>query len=261
MGPNAQGPEGLAGQVVAGYRLERLLGMGATGAVFLGKRLEEIPKILELTGTMPVELPDEAAIKLLILPWQLTPEECETFRSRFVREAETLSALRHPHILSLLTYGEDAATGFTYMLLPLMSGGTLATKIAGLHERLPLDIVTSYLAQVASAPDYAHAQGIVHRDIKPGNVLLDEHGQAFLADFSIVRLLADAAAKLTTTGRVMGTPAYMACSPAHPAADQTPPGPPCGHAFAPPQCARHSPQHFSPRTYSTIMSPCVRLTC
>src|SRR4051794_35600830 len=114
MTPGAQGPESLAGQVVGGYRLERLLGMGATGAVFLGKRPDEVPSIIEKTGAVPVELPTEAAIKILILPWQLTADERADFRARFVREAQTLQRMRHPNILSVLDYGEDPAAGYTY---------------------------------------------------------------------------------------------------------------------------------------------------
>lgn len=210
MGPGAQGPEHLVGQAVAGYTLTRLLGVGATGAVFLSTRQEDSSTLFEKTGSLPIDRPDEVAIKLLILPWQLSPEERSDFQSRFLREAETLKKLRHPNILSVLAYGEDTASGFTYMVLPYLSGGTVATYLSSHMEPMPLAEISSALSQLAPALDYAHQQGIVHRDIKPANILLDERNAPFLSDFSIVRLLAETATRLTTTGRIMGTPAYMA---------------------------------------------------
>lgn len=209
MGPSAQGPEHLIGQAVAGYTLTRLLGVGATGAVFLSTRQEDSSTLIEKTGALPIDRPDETAIKLLILPWQLTPDERADFQSRFLREAETLKKLRHPNILSVLAYGEDTASGFTYMVLPYLSGGTVATYLSSRREPMSLAEVSTALSQLAPALDYAHDQGIVHRDIKPANILLDERNTPFLSDFSIVRLLAETATRLTTTGRIMGTPAYM----------------------------------------------------
>jgi len=193
--------------------------MGATGAVFLGKKLEETPRVLELTGTMPVELPDEAAIRLLILPGQLTPEERESFRARFVREAEILSLLRHPHLLSILAYGEVAVTGFTYTVHPYMSGGSLATKIASSAEEIPLDTTSDYLTQVASALDYAHSQGIVHRDLKPDNIIVNPMVTGLrvkVLDFGLAKMTPGAAitspgqkAEVEThSGLVMGTVSF-----------------------------------------------------
>jgi serine/threonine protein kinase len=152
-------------------------------------------------------LPEQAAIKLLILPWQLTPEERDDFRARFRREAETLQQLRHPHILALLASGEDA--GFTYMVLPYIAGGTLSDGLAAHPGGLSLDEASRIATQLASALDYAHDKNIIHRDVKSGNVLLDSQGQAYLTDFGIVRLLAETSTKLTSTGQVLGTPMYM----------------------------------------------------
>ena len=96
------------------------------------------------------------------------------------------------------------------MVQPYLRGGTLADKLAARTAPIPFAEVASLLQQLADGLDYAHRQGVIHRDIKPANVLLDEQGQASLSDFSIVRLLADTHTKLTTTGRVLGTPQYMA---------------------------------------------------
>lgn len=209
MSGNSGGPESLIGQSVAGYRLERLLGIGLTGAVFLGRREGDAPAAVEGTESLPVERPLEAAIKVLILPWQLTPDERADFRTRFDREAETLKRLRHPNIVSLLDSGTGGQSGHTYMVLPYLAGGTLADYFASHQGLIPLGTVSTILTQIAGALAEAHAHGIVHRDIKPANILLDEQHRLYLTDFSIARLLAETAPKLTTTGRILGTGAYM----------------------------------------------------
>ena len=209
MGPGS-GPEALLGQTVAGYQLDELSGLGATGAVFLASRLPDSPRMVEKTGQIARELPDIAAIKILLAPWALGKDERADFQARFLREAQTLNRLEHPNILSVIDYGQDVATGHTYMILPYMAGGTLAQAITA-EGKLPLDRIDSIITQIASALDYAHhEEQVIHRDIKPGNILLDAEGKPYLADFSIVRLLSETQTKLTTTGRVMGTPAYMA---------------------------------------------------
>ena len=115
MAEGTQGPAALIGQVVAGYRLERVLGKGATGVVFLGRWSGTGERLrVEHVGGVSVELPDEVAIKTLILPWQFDDAERTDFRQRFRREAETQQQrLRHPHIVTVLAYGEDAASGLT----------------------------------------------------------------------------------------------------------------------------------------------------
>lgn len=186
-------PEQLMGRVIGGYRLERLLGTGAMGVVFQGRSAANPQATV--------------AIKLLIVPWNATAEDRAQYQARFRREAQTLQRLRHPHILSVLDFGE--AEGFTYMVLPYLEGGTLADLLQR-QQRLALSAVSGYLTRLASALDYAHSQGVVHRDIKPGNILLDAQGQPSLADFSIVRFTDMGHTTLTVTGQVMGTPAYQA---------------------------------------------------
>ena len=191
----------LIGQTIAGYRLLRILGKGGMGAVFLGQRLDD-PQA-------------QAALKIL-LPSQYVLSETRTaFQTRFMREAKALSSLNHPHIVSVLSYGK--LDDLSYIVMAYLSGGTLYERIHPKRKPLPFAEVMRYANQLASALDYAHAQGIVHRDIKPGNVLLDTDGNVFLSDFGIARfyesspdVLSTIQVSLTSTGEVFGTPSYMA---------------------------------------------------
>ncbi len=194
--------EHLLNHTIADYRLLEVLGKGGMGIVFLAQHLENSQ--------------DKAAIKILIPSDFTTTAESTAFQARFLREAQTVHQLQHEHILSILDYGEGE-DGLFYMVMPLISGGTLAHKLALTAGLLPLDAIASYLKQLASAVDYSNQHGMVHRDIKPSNVLLDEQGSVYLADFGIVRLfdsdhlgLDGAPPTLTTTGKIYGTPAYMA---------------------------------------------------
>ncbi|HXR64402.1 MAG TPA: serine/threonine-protein kinase, partial [Ktedonobacteraceae bacterium] len=159
---------------------------------------------------------DQAAIKILLPSDFSTAREFAAFRARFLREAQIVHQLHHEHILPVLDSGEED-DGIFYMIMPLISGGTLAHKLALASGPLPLHEIASYLDQLASAIDYSNQHGMVHRDIKPSNVLIDEQGNVYLADFGIVRLFAsdhltidEAPTTLTTTGKIYGTPAYMA---------------------------------------------------
>jgi serine/threonine protein kinase len=185
-----QGAKGLAGQVIVGYRLERVLGLGATGAVYLGRRQD---KLLQHAVV---------AVKVLMLPPQASAAERADFRERFEREAQMLSGLHHPHILAVQSYGEDPASGYAYMILPYLAGGTLAQKLG---SALSLDDAARCASQIADALDYAHTHGVVHRDIKPANLLFDDHDTLFLADFGIARLFDAVGIGVTTTGRILGT--------------------------------------------------------
>jgi serine/threonine protein kinase len=209
MRTDAQRPESMIGRVIAGYELTEYLGSGATGRVFRGRRAPGSTERLEPIGAVPTQFPRDAAIKLLVPPFASTQDELDEFQRRFLREARTLRQLNHPHIVPVIDSGSDDHAGFFYMTLPFMAGGSLAERITS-QGPLPLRDVSAVLTDIASALDYAHQQGIVHRDIKPGNILLDLQGASFLCDFSIVRVLSDAATHRTATGRVMGTPAYMA---------------------------------------------------
>ena len=125
------------------------------------------------------------------------------FMERFRREARTAANLRHPNVITVHDFGEDER-GVPYLVMEYIEGPTLADLMdAGLDdERIP-----NLLDQIAAGLDYAHARGVIHRDIKPGNVLMTEDGRAVLADFGLAWLLEGA--QLTLTGGVIGTPEYM----------------------------------------------------
>jgi len=185
----------LIGRQISGYTLVRVLGRGATGVVLLGER-----QAGERT---------QIAVKLLLLPPQLTDQQRAEFQVRFRREVVTLLELHHPHILSVLGFGEDGGTGLSYLILPYIES-TLTERVASAGGTLPLEEVATCATQLAEALDYAHQHGVIHRDVKPSNVLLDQDGHAYLSDFSIARLFDLARTTITATGQALGTPNYMA---------------------------------------------------
>lgn len=132
------------------------------------------------------------------------------FRARFQREAQTVAALEHSAIVPVYDSGEEQ--GQPYIVMRFMPGGSLADR---LERGLPsLDEIVPLLYRIASALDSAHAEGIVHRDVKPANILFDRHSESYLSDFGIVKLT-ETTASLTGSGMV-GTPAYMAPEMANP---------------------------------------------
>lgn len=125
---------------------------------------------------------------------------------RFLREVQIAASLQHPNILALLDSG--AAHGVPYFVMPYVEGETLADRLAR-ETRLPVDEAVRYCVEVADGLAHAHARGFVHRDIKPGNILLS-HGHAVIADFGIARALdASAADRITESGLALGTVNYM----------------------------------------------------
>lgn len=153
------------------------------------------------------------AVKILPPELAYRPE----IRSRFLREAETAAQLTHPHIVPI--YSVDEVDGIVYFAMACVDGENLGKR---LHTRgaMPADDVRRILAEVADALAYAHARGVVHRDIKPDNILLDRDGdRAMVSDFGIARAIIDGAdARLTATGMAIGTPAFM--SPEQSAGDR-----------------------------------------
>lgn len=125
-------------------------------------------------------------------------------RERFRREAEAASQLLHPHICAIVDYGALGDT--VYIVMPYLAGGSLADLLVR-DRTVPAVKAASISGQVATALDYAHRRGIIHRDVKPDNVLFDEDGHAMITDFGIAT--ARFHGRLTKTGRAMGTPHYM----------------------------------------------------
>ena len=134
---------------------------------------------------------------------------------RFDREIKMAARLTHPHILPVFDSGE--AGGLYFYVMPMMAGKSLRDRLAG-GAMLPIDEALRIARQVASALDYAHRQGVVHRDVKPENILMHE-GAALVADFGIGKALSGADGSITQTGLAVGTPAYM--SPEQASADSS----------------------------------------
>jgi serine/threonine-protein kinase len=167
--------------------LERLLGRGGMGAVYLAHELA---------------LDRDVAIKVLPPEFAGAPE----LRERFRREARTAARLNHPNIVPLYTFGE--VDGLMYFVMGYVAGESLAGRLKREGALAP-DEAYSLLADIADALSYAHRHGVVHRDIKPDNILIDgESGSPRLTDFGIAKAAASDA-QLTMTGQMIGTPAYM----------------------------------------------------
>jgi serine/threonine protein kinase len=130
------------------------------------------------------------------------------FVERFQREAQLAASLRHPSIVQV--YDFDSQDGFFYMVMEFIDGSTLNTRLNQLraqHAILPLSQINDMLQPLASAIDYAHSLGMVHRDIKPGNVMFTNKGQPVLTDFGVAKIVGGATQ--TAVGQVVGTPMYM----------------------------------------------------
>jgi serine/threonine-protein kinase len=182
-----------AGQVFAGYTIIRPLGSGGMGQVYLAAH----PR-----------LPREDALK--VLPPDLTADA--EFRARFIREADLAAGLSHPHIVRVHDRGEE--DGHFWISMAYVPGTDVGRLVQDRYPGgMPPDQVVPIIAAVASALDYAHHRGLLHRDVKPANILLGEpDGQArrvFLADFGIARRIDDATG-LTATNMTVGTAAYAA---------------------------------------------------
>lgn len=179
-----------AGQIVAGYRIERVLGTGGMGSVYLAAN---------------PTLPRREALKVLSAELSRNPD----FRTRFIREAEVAAGLDHPHIVSVYNRGQTS-DGQLWIAMQFVDGtdADAAQRRGTMTPQRAVHIVTD----VAKALDYAHARGVIHRDVKPANFLLsgtpgtDE--RALLGDFGIARALDDVG--LTATGSVLATIAYAA---------------------------------------------------
>lgn len=180
-------PGALTGQTIGGYHLHDVLGKGGMGEVYKCTQAGQL-----------------AAIK--ILPANLA--EQEIFRHRFEREGQMLTQFHHPNIVKTLGFGEG--NGIFYIAMDYINGGSLAEYLKE-HGRLNLNTAISLISDIGSALDYAHNHGIIHRDVKPANIILQSDGEilrAVLADFGVAKIL-DSNSKITNTGAI-GTIDYMA---------------------------------------------------
>jgi WD40 repeat protein len=190
----------LVGQQLGNYRLIQMLGQGGFAEVYLGEH---------------IYLETPAAIK--VLRTQLASDEVEHFRA----EARTIARLVHPHIVRVLEFGVDGST--PYLVVDYAPNGTLR-KRHPFGSPLPLATIVSYVNQVAQALQYAHDQHVIHRDVKPENMLLDRFNEVLLSDFGIALVVSSRNYSTQSMQDLVGTIAYMAPeqiqSLAVPASDQ-----------------------------------------
>jgi serine/threonine protein kinase/formylglycine-generating enzyme required for sulfatase activity len=177
------------GKTLGRYRVIEQIGRGGTAVVY---------------KAYDAHLERKVAIKVFRKE-DFLPAEAEQLLKRFDREAKVLARLTHPNIVPIIDYGEYEGT--LYLVMPFLSGGTLKRREGGMEWREALRLVLP----IADALAYAHKHHILHRDVKPSNILLTETGQPMLSDFGIARLLeSEAGFTMTGTGIAVGTPGYMA---------------------------------------------------
>jgi predicted Ser/Thr protein kinase len=175
------------------YEVVRELGKGAMGVVYLAKD--------PLIGRL-------VALKTIRAAAHADDEEAKEFQQRFIREAQAAGILNHPSIVTVHDIGQDDGVNTSFIAMEYVEGYNLKEVLAQ-GRTLTFDQIADLCAQVADALDFAHAKGIVHRDVKPANIILIEGNRAKITDFGIAKI-ASGGANLTTTGQFLGTPNYMA---------------------------------------------------
>lgn len=172
------------------YEIVQELGRGAMGAVY---------------KAIDPQIDRTVAIKV-ILTTNLSPKDLENYKQRFYREARAAGKMSHGSIVTIYDITEDAG-GQPYLVMEFVQGRTLESVMADAAGRpLPMAQALDIAKQVAEALDYAHRRGVVHRDVKPANILITDEGVAKIADFGIAKM---EGVQLTQTGHMLGTPAFM----------------------------------------------------
>jgi serine/threonine protein kinase len=181
---------GLIGQSLGRYHILEQLGEGGMATVY---------------KAYDTRLERDVAVKVIRVD-QFSPAALERVLQRFEREAKALAKLIHPNIVHVNDYGEQG--GIPYLVMDYMPGGTLKNRLG---RSIPWQEAARLLLPIARALQFAHAQGIIHRDVKPSNILITLSGEPMLSDFGIAKILeTDEITSLTGTGTSMGTPEYMA---------------------------------------------------
>lgn len=191
--------DSLIGSQLANFRIEHLLGQGGTATVYFGQ---------------DVKLHRPVALKVLDKRYKNHP----AYAKRFVNEARMMAKWRHENIIQI--YYADDAQGFQYYAMEYVDGQDLSAVMESLHERgklMPAAEVLRIGSAVASALDYAHRQGVVHRDVKPSNILLSHDGRVLLGDFGMALEVRDG-----SVGTAFGTPHYISPEQARRSADAVP---------------------------------------
>ena len=194
------------GETFGAFRVEGLLGRGGMGAVYLvraadGKAYAAKIMAPPKSGNGTNDAGDEASSR----------DETHEWRRRFAHEAAFALKIRHPNLIAVYDVGEDPETHLCYIIMEHVGGGTLTKKLAA-KGRLAVREAVSIAAQIARALEVAHRAGVVHRDLKPDNIMFDESGVPKLADLGIAKFSGagdKAVTTVTQTGVIMGTPAYM----------------------------------------------------
>jgi serine/threonine protein kinase len=172
------------------YEIIAELGRGAMGVVYKARD----PKIDRFVAVKAISLSTH------------NPEEEREYRERFFHEAQAAGRLLHPGIVTIFDTGEDPEGHIAYIVMEYIAGQSLDRLLSEQSKKLPVDTALLLTEELAEALDHAHGQGVIHRDMKPANILVTQEGHAKIADFGIAKMNL---AHMTVQGRMLGTPAYM----------------------------------------------------